>query len=148
MVTPSDEAFVWQVMTFYYPIWVENDRGQLHSQGTKSGPKKGFNQTTGKTMKTFRNYLQAVGSSRSACNSKMWSGRLKYLAHKKVREDMQRNREERDSEILGCTEMEQDMGFLKYAKLRLCGFDKESGDDSNSETVADSSVDSTLTEEV
>jgi hypothetical protein len=149
VVTPSDEAFVWQIMTYYYPVWVEEK--EADANGARAGPKKGFKNTTGKTVKTFQKYLHAVGSSRSAGNSKLWSGRLKYIAQKQEREDREKKRLDTESEQVCTIEEEQDTGYLKYAKLRLGGFDREEDIDSNDDTdtlTNSSSTDTTVTEDV
>ena len=146
-MTASDEAFVWQVMTFYYPIWVQ-ERQDDALLCKKSGPKKGFKQTTGKTVKVFQSYVQAVGRSRSARNSNLWSGRLKYLVHKKEKEDREKEILEEKSNMMCTIEVNQDMGFLQYAKLRMDGFDKEGEEDSHDDTNMDETADSTLTEEI
>lgn len=153
VVTPSDEAFVWQVMTFYYPVW-SDEKSEHPACDRKGGPKKGFTNTTGKTMKTYEKYLQAVGSSRDAINSKLWSRRLKFLARKQEKEDRLRDGLENNSAVSNGVEVAQDTpdtGFLRYAKLRMCGFDKvgnDDDDDNTNESFVSSSVESMLTEEV
>jgi hypothetical protein len=65
------------------------------------------------------------------------------------KKEKERDSLRKDSEKIGKIELEMDTGFLQNAKLRLCGFDKEGGEDSNEETgVMESSAVSTLTEEV
>lgn len=97
-MTPSDEAFVWQIMTFYPSSWVqESDQGDndsvvdnssevsisVSSNGTKSvkvGPKGGFKETAGKTMLTYETYVRKMGESRQALNANKWSERLLLVA--------------------------------------------------------------------
>ena len=100
-MTASDEAFIWQVMTFYPSYWKqEGDQGDddsvvdnsaevsisVSSNGTKSvkaGQKRGFTDTAGKTMLTYETYVQKMGKSREALNAKKWSDRL-LLASRQV----------------------------------------------------------------
>jgi hypothetical protein len=97
-VTPSDEAFIWQVMTFYPSFWKkegdqDDDDSMIgnsaavsiggSSSGTKSvkaGAKQGFTDTAGKTMSTYVKYLKKMGDSRTAENAKKWSDRLLLIA--------------------------------------------------------------------
>ena len=96
-VTASDEAFVWQVMTFYPSFW-KREGGQgddasvvnnsadvsisVSSNGTNSskGAKRGFTDTAGKTMSTYETYVQKMGESREAPNAQKWSDRLLLAA--------------------------------------------------------------------
>jgi hypothetical protein len=135
VVRPSDEAFVWQVMTFYYPVWVGNNAGGGDDVvGTKnslnsSGPKKGFNQTTGKTIKTFHKYLQAVGSSRASKNSRMWSARLKRIAQERDREnEAKRSFETRGTRVRTIADEQDTMKFMQYARLNVDGLEDEDND--------------------
>jgi hypothetical protein len=81
VVTASDEAFVWQVLTFYGPIWMNEmsgsgedtesnsdnangaDNGGERRMTMKAGPKKGFKETSGKTVDTYYTYVNEVGIS-------------------------------------------------------------------------------------
>lgn len=86
-MTASDEAFLWQVVKFYPSFWKKEEGHQgdddstgvlisVSSDGNKSvkaGPKRGFMNTAGKTMKAYEMYVRKVGESREALNAKKWS---------------------------------------------------------------------------
>jgi hypothetical protein len=117
-ITVSDEAFLWQIMTFYPSFWKrgvqtnqltnenesEIDRSeQTSTPGSvsessasdlsgsvanetrvrKRGPVKGFKETAGKTLLTYKEYLMVVGKARDSQtkeNAKLWSQKLKMIA--------------------------------------------------------------------
>jgi hypothetical protein len=93
-VTASDEAFLWQVVTFYPSFWKKEEGHQKDddstgvlisvssdgNQSVKAGPKRGFTDTAGKTMKAYETYVRKVGESREALNAKKWSDRLLLAA--------------------------------------------------------------------
>lgn len=139
VVKPSDEAFVWQVMTFYYPVWLATVADQPNS----AGPRAGFNQTTGKTTDTYYKYLQDVGSSRVSENSKLWSAKLKQVA----RDREQQNTATRISDAMRTRVRtiadEQDTrSIMQYARLNAGGLSDEESDfeDATTDDSTDSSA--------
>lgn len=119
-VTASDEAFVWQVMTYYYPLWksegsdlVPEDDSVEESvlSGGKSGPKAGFKNTAGKTIGKFNEYIIQVGKSREGRNAELWGDRMKLAA---IRTAADMKTPEPDIEGTGV-----DYEYLQYTKLNL-----------------------------
>jgi hypothetical protein len=133
-VTPSDEAFVWQVMTYYYPSWEEEERDREGGQGNdstdgsssiekKNGPRKGFKQTASKTIHKYKEYICKMGRSRSGPNANMWSDNLKRAAQEIKREKEKVTREIEELDI-GETELEETADlfedFLQYTRFDFC----------------------------
>jgi hypothetical protein len=135
-VTASDEAFIWQVMTFYPSFW-EQEGGQgdddsvvdnsaevsisVSSNGTKSvkaGPKRGFTDTAGKTMLTYQTYVRKMGESREAPNAETWSDRL-LLAARQVANSNKKAAEPTAAPPV--MTIAPRMDFLLYAPV-LCDF--------------------------
>jgi hypothetical protein len=154
VVTASDEAFVWQVLTFYCPIWMDEmvsgededtetnsdnatDNGYERKMTKKSGPKKGFKETSGKTVGTFYSYVNEVGVSMNSKNAATWSKRLKLLAQVKDEEEKDKDREKEKSDVINTIAGEQDLGFMKYTKLRMSAFERS--DVNNEDTVTEES---------
>ena len=114
-VSVSDEAFLWQVLTYYPRFWfggvaqgcsdqsgittttgsvsestntdsTDNASGAYTVSGKKrKGPMKGFTETAGKTVKVYKEYLERVGESRESSNAKLWSKKLQEIAITKER---------------------------------------------------------------
>lgn len=131
VVRPSDEAFIWQVMTYYHPVWVNKKSEDLCDRAVvrmkdSSGPKKGFNETTGKTIKAFHSYLQLVGSSRTSSASKLWSARLKQIARERDNEKMaKRSLETRGTRVRTIADDQETWKMMQYARLDVNGTNDE-----------------------
>jgi hypothetical protein len=131
----SDEAFVWQVMTYYYPIWMQSKSkdvtrdeesstvGSVISEG-RSGPKRGFVKTAGKTIKTYNEYITLMGKSRSAPNAKLWSDRLKLVAQMTAQET--KNGSETEEPVVSVLPV---LDFLQYTKFDLCAMEEDEEDE-------------------
>jgi hypothetical protein len=102
-------------MTFYYPQWVKEKE---ENTGKKSGPKKGFTDTTGKTTTTYEKYVTACGDSREMENSTSWGDRLNYMT--KIKDQEERSKREADAaEKVRTIVCEKDTSFMKYTQLSM-----------------------------
>jgi hypothetical protein len=101
--------------------------GGTATSGRKSGPRKGFTETAGKTIDTYKQYVKLVGESRKAKNTKLWSDRLMLIARKSA------VRKEKKTGKAAATVMTiqplDDEEFLQYAEIGLCEFDGNFGED-------------------
>ena len=126
-VTASDEAFIWQILTFYAEYWEGNaddgdDSLQNSSNSGKRGPNQGFVNTAGKTLETYAKYCTMVGESRLAPNMKLWSERLMAIAKQKT--NKQKREDERNnmvSQPVATIAMEDHL--MMYTSLNLCAMD-------------------------
>jgi hypothetical protein len=137
-VTVSDEAFVWQVMTYYYPIWMQTKSKDVTRDeesivgsvlsGGRSGPKRGFVKTAGKTIKTYNEYITLMGKLRSAPNAKLWSDRLKLVAQMTAQET-KKGSETKEPDV----SVSPVLDFLQYTKFDLCGMEEDEEDENDGE---------------
>lgn len=137
-VTPSDEAFAWQVLANYSPLWEEDhariatgiattedssDDGCIGKVRGKVGPKKGFKNTAGKTVEKYNEYICLVGRSRKGRNAKKWSDLLKLAAQQeKLNQDKEKKKEQKqnvveETPVVETPEYEQD--FREFTKIDL-----------------------------
>jgi hypothetical protein len=135
-VTASDEAFVWQVMTYYYPAWEEEERDGNAStdgsdlRGKKNGPKKGFRNTAGKTMHKYKEYICKMGRSRMGPNAALWSDNLRLAAQqiKREKEKVYKELEDLDmveTEPVDTGDLFED--FMQYTRFNFCEEDEQDG---------------------
>ena len=98
----------------------------MATSGRKGGPRKGFTETAGKTIDTYKRYLKLVGESRKAKNTKLWSDRLMLIARKSA------VRKKRKTGKAAATVMTiqplRDEEFLQYAEIGLCEFNGNFGE--------------------
>lgn len=136
-VSASDEAFVWQIMKFYYPVWVRehDERGSKK----KSGPMKGFKNTASKTKQTYERQLISCGVSREKTTTTTWGARL-MLVRQEHENKKRADQREAEAERVRTIVEPKDTGFLRFTLFvrrsanpvrRVCG-DEE--DDENSST--------------
>ena len=132
-MTVSDEAFVWQLMTFYPSAWEQEvDQGDDDSvvdnsaevsisvssnvtKSVKAGPKEGFIETAGKTMLTYETYVQKMGESREAVNATKWSDRLKLAA----RQVASSNKKSAAPPVMTIASKKDYSDFLLYAPIEF-----------------------------
>ena len=95
-VTASDEAFIWQILTYYENYWAgvgnDEDDSLENSSNGKRGQKQGFIKTASKTLETYGKYITLVGESRKAPNTKLWSEKLMTLAKQKSNSQQKKQR--------------------------------------------------------
>lgn len=138
-MTASDEAFIWQVMTFYPSFWKQeggqgdddsmfDDSAEVSigvssygTNGVKAGPKRGFTDTAGKTMSTYETYVLKMGESRTALNAQKWSDRL-LLAARQVANSNKKAAELTEAPPVMTIAPRRD--FLLYAPV-LCDFPED-----------------------
>lgn len=129
-VTPSDEAFAWQVLTNYYEVW-EHERNEYIQRNSsdystnsddkvKVGPKIGFKKTAGKTVDKYNEYVVLVGKSRKGINAGLWSTTLRQAAQQeKMRIDKEKKqneaKENSDENTLEEVDLEQD--YMEYTQI-------------------------------
>ena len=130
-VTPSDEAFAWQVLTNYWKVWEDglkdssedtSDEGGGSGEKGKVGPVRGFKNTAGKTVDKYHEYICLVGRSRKCPNAKLWSTTLRQAAQQeKARRDKAKQEEEaKDSiEETVVDDMYLDHDFMEYTQIDL-----------------------------
>jgi hypothetical protein len=144
-VTASDEAFIWQIMTFYPDFWLcenkadEEDSVGKHNNG-KGGPRKGFKDTAGKTVETYGKYCKMVGESRSAANSKLWGDRLMLVARQFA--NTQKKKETGTVETPPIVTITIEDHLLMYTSLDLCAMEETMFEEDHPST------DTTATEEL
>ena len=94
-VTPSDEAFVWQIMNYYYDQWDKcigiEDMSQSDDASSvkkKGGAQKGFTDTAGKTNDKYKENKERVRMMRidNASTARQWSIRLQKAVRRKEEE--------------------------------------------------------------
>jgi hypothetical protein len=163
-VSASDEAFIWQVMTFYPTFWKGEQRaneedsvldssvsasdqndtatsvtdassasggassfGGSATSGRKGGPRKGFTETAGKTIDTYKQYLKLVGESRKANNTKLWSDRLMLIARQSANKKAKKTG--KAAATVKTIQPNDDVECLQYAEIGVCEFDGNFGED-------------------
>ena len=145
-VTASDEAFIWQILTFYADYWGGNagdgdDSLQNSSNSGRRGPNQGFVKTAGKTLETYAKYCTLVGDSRLAPNMKLWSERLMTIAKQKT--NKQKRDEEKNNPVgqpVATIAMEDHL--MMYTSLNLCAMEDDmfAEDTADNELTADGAV--------
>lgn len=143
-VTASDEAFVLQVMTYYYPRWTDPS---LHEEtsvsesvvsggtGGRGGPARGFKGTACKTIRQYHEYVSQMGRSRAGVNAKLWSGRLKEAAKKTLALSLAESQASEN----GVVEDEPPTDFMEYTKFDFFDMDEFDieGDESSGKAVSE-----------
>lgn len=148
-MTASDEAFIWQVMTFYPSFWAQGDQGEddslvdssagfsssVSSIGANSvkGAKRGFTNTAGKTMATYETYVQKMCASRKAPNAQKWSDRLLLVARQVANSKKKAAEPTAAPPVMTIASR---MDFLLYAPL-LCDFPEDMRVDDAEEVIGE-----------
>ena len=141
VVSVSDEAFVWQLMTYYYPMWSQekNEKKSANTAGNENddelsvdderaaaGPKKGFRDTASKTVPKYNEYCYIMGQSRAGPNAKLWGNSLKLAAKRNMKPEKKKGKGPTEDKSV-VEPMMPTMDWLQFTTIDLCEMEDGKG---------------------